>query len=449
VDILRQVCPAHFVTHNFMGFRFDQIDYFHLAEPLDFVAWDNYLRTGWRLSDTADSARSALGHDTMRGLKGQNFWLMEQQSGSGGWQTVGVTPRPGEMRLWTYQAIAHGADAMIYFRWRTNRYGTEQYWHGVLDHHGQPRRRYRELQTIGAELEQVGEQILGAESRPQVAMMLSYDTRWAFHVQPNHDDFEYLELYKSYYQALHRRNIGVDVVPPAADLSGYRLVLAPALHVLSEETADNLRDYVSGGGTLVTTARTGVKDGANAVVNTPLPGLLAEVCGVEVDEYDVLPPDARVPLALDLASVNEETDTIAARLWCDVLNPLTAEIVGTYQENADGSGPYYAGRAALTVNSFGQGKAVYVGTLGDDALHDVVVGWLVAEASVRPALSTPDGVEAVERWKGEDRLLFLLNHADATRKVALPRPMKDLLTGRMLEGQATLEPKAVLILRET
>jgi beta-galactosidase len=442
VDILRQSCPHHFVTHNFMGFGFDQINYFDLAQPLDFVAWDNYLRTGWRLAQDADIARSALGHDTMRGLKGKNFWLMEQQSGSGGWQTVGMTPRPGEMRLWTYQAIAHGADAMVYFRWRTARFGTEQYWHGVLDHHGQPRRRYQELQAIGGELQRVGDQILGAESRSQVAMLLSYDTRFAFHVQPHHDDFKYAELYGSYFKALHRRNVGVDIVPPTADLSGYQLVLAPALHVLGHEVAHNLKRYVENGGTLLLTARSGVKDEANAVVNMPLPGLLVDLCGVEVDEYDTLPTDVNVPLALELPGLSAAPPAVQARLWCDVLTPTGAQVVARYQ------GQYYAGRPAITLNPFGQGQTVYVGTMGDAALHDAIVGWLVDAASVSPVLTTPEGVEAVSRWQDDDRLLFLLNHGDQVQQVALPQPMIDLLTEQTAQGRVTLCPKAVLILRE-
>jgi beta-galactosidase len=439
VDILRQTCPNHWITHNFMGFGFDQINYFDLARTLDFVAWDNYLRFCWNLNREADAAASALSNDTMRGLKGQNFWLMEQQSGSGGWQTAGVTPRPGEMRLWTYQAIAHGADAIVYFRWRTTRFGTEQYWHGVLDHHGQPRRRYRELQTIGAELKRVGERVLEAESRPQVAMVLSYDTRFAFQGQPNHNDFKYPQLFVSYYAALHRRNVGVDIVPPTADMSRYRLVVAPALYVLGQAAADNLRRYVENGGTLLTTARSGVKDEANAVVNAPLPGLLAEVCGVEVDEYDVLPSDVDVPLELEIPTPAPDAH---AKLWYDVLTSTTAQAVGRYQ------GEYYAGRAAVTLNRFGRGQAAYVGTLGNAALHDAVVSWLVDAARVSPALTTPDGVEAVERWKDGRRLLFLLNHADQARDVALPQPLKDLLTGQVTGQQVALEPKAVMILHE-
>jgi beta-galactosidase len=440
VDILRQLCPRHFVTHNFMGFGFDQINYFDLARPLDFVAWDNYPRGFWDMQAHVAPSPIALSCDTMRGLKHQNVWVMEQQAGPSGWETVGVTPRPGELRLWAYQAIAHGADAIIFFRWRTARFGTEQYWHGILDHHGQPGRRYAEIKAIGAELKRVGEEILGTENRAQVAMLLSYDTRFAFHIQPNHADFRYPELFGSYYAALHRRNIAVDIVPPTADLSPYRLVLAPALYVLGRDAAANLRRYVENGGVLLVTARSGVKDEANAVVNMPLPGLLAEVCGVQVDEYNVLPGDVNVPL--EWPGLGADAGTGHARLWCDVLSPTTAETVARY------GGEYHAGRPAITRNRFGQGQAVYVGTLGDGALHDAVIGWLVGVTSVAPVLTTPAGVEAVARWKGDRRLLFLLNHADQAHAVDLPGPMAELLTGQVVGPQITLPAKGVMLLRE-
>jgi beta-galactosidase len=441
VDVLRQLCPNHFVTHNFMGFGFDQIDYFDLAQPLDVVAWDNYPRGYWDMRLGVDPSSVALSCDTMRGLKGKNVWVMEQQAGPSGWQTVGPAPRPGELRLWTYQAIAHGADAIVYFRWRTARFGTEQFWHGVLDHHGQPGRRYRELQAIGAELKQVGEVLLGAQSRPRAAMILSYDSRFAFQGQANHRDFQYPGLFCSYYAALHRRNVGVDILPPTVDLGQYDLVIAPALYVLGQEAADNLRHYVHSGGTLLVTARSGVKDEANATVNAPLPGLLAEICGVKVDEYDALPADVSVPLAWEKGGLASDAPDAHAWLWCDILTPASAQVVARYQ------GQFYSNRAAITLNQFGQGQAVYVGTIGDAVLHDTMVEWLVRATSLSPALSTPDGVEAVERWKEGRRLLFLLNHADQAREVALPQPMTDVLSNGSVAGQVTLEPKGIMILQ--
>jgi beta-galactosidase len=439
VDILRQACPTHFITHNFMGFGFDQINYFDLAKPLDFVSWDNYPRTGWHLTKDPDYAYLALGHDTTRGFKGRPFWVMEQQSGSGGWQTVGMTPRPGEMRLWTYQAIAHGADAIVYFRWRTARFGTEQYWHGVLYHHGQPGRRYDELKAIGAELKHKGDKFSAAENRNLVAMMLSYDTRWAFQGQANHADFKYAALFTSYYKTLHRRNIGVDVVPPNADLSRYRLIIAPALYILPEETAENLSKFVQSGGMLIATARTGVKDEANSVVNSYLPGLLAEVCGVEVDEYDVQPADVLVPLQLNLPG--RIPQPAQAMLWFDVLRPTTSQPVATYQSE------YFLGSPAITVNQFGQGRSIYVGTLGDEVLHDTLVGWAVESMDIHPVLATPSGVEAMERWQGNQRLLFLLNHSRETKEIPIDHTYTDLLNDSPVKERVKIPPFGVFVLQ--
>ncbi len=440
VDILRSACPEHFVTHNFMSFGFDQINYYDLAKPLDFVTWDNYPRTGWNVAKEADHAHIALGHDATRSFKRKPFWVMEEQSGSGGWRTVGVNPRPGEMRLWTYQAIAHGADAVIYFRWRTARFGTEQFWHGVLYHHGQPGRRYAELKTIGEELKRVGAQFVGAENRNRVAMIHSYDTRWAFQIQPNHNDFHYPALFTSYYKALHNRNIGVDLVPPDVDLSCYRLVIAPALYILSNESANCLRNFVESGGLLIVTARSGVKDEANAIVNQYLPGLLSEVCGVEVDEYDVQPADATIPLELTLPDC--ESQSAQARLWFDVLRTSTARPLATYQAE------YFSGAPAITLNQHGNGQAIYVGTLGDDALHDTLLDWALKSLDLHPAMDAPLGVEVTERWQGDQRLLFLLNHTKETREVPIPQPHLDLLTESTVNGTVKLPPYGVSVLRE-
>ncbi len=151
IEILRKHSQQP-ITHNFMGFDYNKINYYDLAEPLEFVSWDNYLRVFWDMKAEIDPSQAALSHDTMRGLKKKNFWVMEQQAGPTGWEIIGDTPKPGELRLWVYQAIAHGADGMVYFRWRTCRFGSEQYWHGVLDHPGIPGRRYREIAQVGEEL---------------------------------------------------------------------------------------------------------------------------------------------------------------------------------------------------------------------------------------------------------------------------------------------------------
>jgi len=201
-------------------------------------------------------------------------------------------PRPGELRLWAYQGIAHGADGIVFFRWRTARFGTEQYWHGLLEHDGTPGRRYAEIKRMGAELARIGDLLRGSTVRASVAMLLSYDSRFAFQIQANNPGFSYAAQFHEAYRALARQGVIIDVVAPVDDLFGYSLVVAPALHVVTAEIADNLARFVAGGGTLVLTARSGVKDDSNAVVDAPLPGLLAGLAGVHVVEYDSLPPGA-------------------------------------------------------------------------------------------------------------------------------------------------------------
>jgi hypothetical protein len=228
IDILRERCPKHFITHNLMGFRYPLIDYFDLAADLDLVSWDNYPRGFWNIAADVDSSTMALGHATMRGLKGKPFWVMEAQAGAGGWDIVSVAPKPGEIRLWAYQAIAHGADGIVFFRWRTARHGTEQYWHGLLEHDARPGRRYDEVKAMGQEIRRIGADVAGATVEADVAMVLSYDARFALEIQPNNPGFSYPDQFQALYRALHRRGVAVDVVSPAADLSAYRVVIAPA-----------------------------------------------------------------------------------------------------------------------------------------------------------------------------------------------------------------------------
>jgi beta-galactosidase len=442
IDILRQTCPNHFVTHNLMGFGYDRINYFDLARELDFVAWDNYPRGFRDMQAEVDPSLAALSCDTMRGLRHQNYWVMEQQSGPSGWEVVGLTPRPGELRLWAYQSIAHGADAVVFFRWRTARFGTEEYWHGVLDHHGRPGRRYEELKRVGGEIENIGARIHGSLVKPVVAMILSYDSRFAFQLQPNNPKFDYSSHFYAIYRALHRWNVPVEIVAPTDDLTPYKLVIAPALYVLPEQAAVNLKRFVESGGLLVVTPRTGVKDEANRVVDQRLPGLLAELCGVEVDEYDSLPADVRNELEFALPELASASPAFAS-VWCDVLKPTAATVVARYTQ------AYYAGQPAITLNRTGQGQAVYVGTFGDAGLYAALARWLLDLVDVQPLLAAPEGVEVTERWQDDQRLLFLLNHTERSHEIAISGCYEDLIGDSVFEDSVTIASRDVLVLVET
>lgn len=440
VDILRSTCPSHFITHNFMGFKYDRLNYFDLAKDLDLVAWDNYPRTQWNMAAEANLSFLALGHDTMRGLKARNFWMMEQQAGPGGWESVSVMPRPGELRLWAYQAVAHGADGMVFFRWRTARFGTEQYWHGLLDHDGTAGRRYTEIKQMGGEIKKLGSQVLDSKLKPQVAMLLSYDSRFAFQIQANNPQFNYQDHFHAFYCAIHKRNILVDIVNPMSDLHSYKLVIVPALHVLPANVADNLRRFVEEGGVLVLTMRSGVKDESNMVVNSRLPGILAGISGVTVEEYDSLGLDMNNAIEFTLPEM-AKTSHLPVSTWCDILKPsASAEVIAKYTQD------YYAGRAAITRNKFKKGWVVYIGTIGEAPFYDVLAGWLVSMAGVKPVLDAPEGVEVTERWQGERRLLFLMNYSRKEQEVTLDGTYTDLLFNSKLVGKARIAPLEVRVL---
>ena len=243
------------------------------------------------------------------------------------------------------------------------------------------------------------------------------------------------------YRAFHRQHVPVDIVAPTGDLSKYKLVIAPALHIVPEAVAENLRRFVTGGGVLVVTPRSGVKDEANAVVNQRLPGLLAELCGVEVEEYDSLAPDMGNEIEFSMPEL-ASCSPVPADIWCDVLQPNGAEVAATYAQQ------FYAGRPAITLNQFGKGKAVYVGVLDGAALYEALGGWLLGLAGVQPVRTAPEGVEVAERWQGDRRLLFVLNHSDEEQEIMLGGSFANLLNGESIGDSVAIAPKDVLVLTE-
>jgi beta-galactosidase len=435
IAILRETCSEHFITHNLMGFSYNNLDYFAFSQPLDFVTWDNYPRGFWIQNQLVDAAALALGHDTMRGLKQKNFWVMEAHSGPAGWDIIGSTPRPNEIRLWAYQAIAHGADGIVFFRWRTARYGAEQYWHGVLDHDGKPRRRYAEFKQLGHELQQIGTRIQGSQPQADVAMLLSYDSRFAFQIQPNNESFSYPKHFLDYYRALYDRNITVNVVSPHDNYSAYRVLVVPALYVVTNELAQKLSDFVGNGGTLVLTARSGVKEESNAVVNLALPGLLRELCGIEIAEYDSLRNAETVGIKFQVTGNRVETS-----VWCDVLELQGAEAIAHYTDS------YYADRPAISRHHYGKGQVIYVGTLGGNKIADAVIDRVLQEIHYSSPQATKTCVETRERYQSNEKLFFILNHSAEVQRVALTQTYDDLLSDKICEIELELQPYEVYIL---
>lgn len=425
-EIVRRNSPGRIVTHNLMGL-FNQIDYFELAKHLDVVSWDNYTFT----ANGTNRPPPHAAHDLMRGLKQRPVWVMEQGSGPGGWGSFPATPQPGQMRLWAYQAVAHGADLINFFRWRSCRWGREQYWHGILYHHGVPQRRYEEAKQLGGELAALSKALDGTTVAADAAILFDYDSLWAFETQPHTGDgFDYREMATAWNAALGRFGVASDLVGSEADLSRYKLIVAPSVHVCTPELARRLEEYVRAGGTLVLGPRSGVKDAENAVVDALLPGLLRPLAGCVVEEYDAF---NQVP-GLELRVRGADGVEQRVRGLAEVLVPDDGvETTLTYCNH------YYGGRPAAVVNRVGAGRCHYVGTvLGTDALRAFLAPVLRASGiEVIPDL--PDAVEVIVRAKDGARFVFVLNHADTPVMVRLAVRGVDLLSGRAVDGEVALE----------
>ncbi|MBZ5544780.1 MAG: beta-galactosidase [Acidobacteriia bacterium] len=431
-EILRKLSPGKAITHNDMG-MYDGVDYSQLNAPLDFVAWDNYPMFGENYSDYAGTG---LGHDLMRGSKNnQNFMVMEEQGGLPGWDIFwGRQAAPGLYRAWAYQAVAHGADGICYFRWRTSRYGTEQYWQGVLDQDSYPNARYQAVSQMGKELAQITGLLKGSKAVSPVALLVSPDSRWAFHIQPLVKDFDYNRQLRLYYSAFRRASVGVNVVFPQSDFTSYKVIVAPSLFVVDPALVAKLEDFVKKGGTLVLSYRSGVKDEHNVVTNQTLPGPLAEMAGIAIHDFD---PQTNQEQELE----DGEGERHPARIWFDILDLTTAGSIATYTKG------YYAGKPGASFNQYGQGHVVYLGTeLSKSESYSKLVGALAEAAGLTLGPSLPEGVELAAREKDGKRILFLLNYTDKPQTVSLGQALQNVLTGQSEPAEVSVPAFDVKVL---
>lgn len=398
-EIIREYCPHHFITHNMMGFS-ESVDYYKLGEKLDIVAFDYYYNFGkdnaWenRLGEYRYGAASL---DFMRSVKHKNFWMMENSISSNGWETFGRELRPGEIRRMTYQNIAHGVDGQMWFRWRTCRFGTEQYWHGIIGHDGLPLRRYQVVSRLAQELHPLYEQIKDTTVNAQVGIVMDFDDRWALSFQPNSAEFNLVKTAMLYYNALSRRGINVEFLRSEDNLNAYSLVILPAKYILTPEYTHRLEQYVRDGGTLVTTYRTGVKNTSNVPYEMTLPGHLRKLTGVRVEEYEAVP--SQYPYEIQLGDI-----ACQGSVLCDWILPETAEAIAGYAD------PDLKDYAAATVNAFGDGRVYYVG-IESDKLTEQLIDRIVEELGLEQFGLLPEGVEISVRSSEDVKYIFIINHS--------------------------------------
>ena len=448
LTMLRRLCPGHFVTTNNVAGLADTINPWDLYRKLDFVSSDNYPGfvaavvngdSGTSVPAEFIAPTISLGHDFSRSAKGgKPFLIMEEQSGKAGQPVFSPQPEPGQIRLWTYQAIAHGAMGINYFRWDTANFAAEEYWHGILRHDRSPSPAFEEMRTTFRELKSLPREDLNAPYLAEMAVCFDFSSDWALAIQPGQPRLKYLPECVSWYGAAGPHG-GVDIVDCTGDLARYRVVLAPAMYVVSAAQAERIRAFVEGGGTFVAGVRLGVKTEQSQIVRTPLPGLLREVMGVELLDYQPIYSEKQgVRFSGALAGAEAE-----CHIWADILDPKGAETLATYTAGA------YAGKAAITTHAVGKGRAIYIGAHLGNAELGRVLGILLNAAGVRNPVAAPARVEVCRRRSSLGTLTFLLNHLASPQTVTLPGAGRDVLAAAAVSGVVTLEPYGVRVIRGT
>lgn len=443
-DILREHCPQHPVTVVMRSFL-RKYDHFDMADAVDFASIESNVAVKTR------SAELACDIDMLRSLKKTNirtpdddcgFWAMEQKAGQVNWEDVNSLVRPGLLRLFTYQLISRGASGILYFRWRQPRIGCEKFYGAVVPHHREgSTRTLQEISQVGEELKLLAPALKGTRVTADACILYSYDNEWALEqpMQPN-KFFSLREHVQLIYSALHDRNLQVDFARPIEDLSSYKIVFAPSLHVLSSAEADRLKLYVQNGGTLVGTFNTGLVDQHHIPPDTGFPNDLTDLFGLEVQEFDPIPPGEENHLTFKGAFPTSHLHP--ARLWCDIIEPKGCQVLATYAKD------FYAGRPAVTMNTFGLGKAIYLGMMSHQHFYNDLVVWLRQMCGLQPLLKVPENVEVSMRQKEGTRIFFLLNHQNSPVRIQFYKPMHDFLTGNTFSGNYDLPPHGVLVLDE-
>jgi beta-galactosidase len=380
-DIIRRYSDVPVTTNHVPLAK--TLDLHAWGDEVDVVSYDSYPDP----FDKNAHVLAGLSYDVIRSTRhGQPWILMEQAPSAVNWRDRNAVKPPGQMRLWSWQAIAHGADAVLYFQWRQSRGGAEKFHSGMVPHAGPDSRTFREVSALGAELRQYSG-ILGTRPDNQVAMVLDWDNWWALELDSHPSNaLTQMDALLTHYTPLFEASIGCDVVRPDADLSAYKLVVVPNLYLVRDGT--NLTEYVRAGGHLLMSFFSGIVDEHDQVYLGGYPAPFRELLGLTIPEFR--------PLAEDEPAVVLGRAATAS-VWSEEIVPETATVQGTFQ----------SGSPALTRNDLGSGTAWYLGTRLDPEAMRTVLAEVTLGAAVTPVLSgLPEGVQAARRGN----YVILLNH---------------------------------------
>ena len=403
-EIIRENCPDTKITTN-TWFCENMPDFYKTFEELDFVSYDNYPVSKIP-EDPEDYYTHAFHLDLMRGIKRDNFWIMEQLSGGMGcWMPMQQMPLPGMIKGYSLQALAHGADTIVHFRWRTAVSGAEMFWHGLLDHSNVPGRRFKEFEQLCIEAKELS-YIEGTKVKSQVAILYSSDNEYAFKIQPQTQGMYYMEQLKLFHAAFTKYGMNIDIIGQHEDFEGYKIIVAPQMYITDEDVVKRLYNFTKMGGTVILTNRSGVKDSVNKCIMSPLPTVYHELVGAYAEEYNPLGDDT---VALKFTDGTKCT----GKQWCDILCTESAMPVAYYDSR------FYQGKAAVTENHYGDGFAYYVGTVSEKKFYYKLIKDILEKTGINFIDGLPENVEVTTREGNGKKVQFIFNDTDKVQNFTL------------------------------
>lgn len=454
---LRELTPQVPITTNFMGNGYgdksdfdlyDGLNYAEFAKEVDVVSYDSYPL--WHIDDALTwelAAKVSFVYDACRALKGgRPFLLMESTPSLVNWHRVNKIKRPGMNSLSSFQAIAHGADSVLYFQWRKSRGASEKFHGAVVDHCGHENTRvFREVSKLGGSLKQLND-IIGTSVKAEVAVIFDCENGWAIKEVQGiiMDKKDYQRTCVNHYKTFWTKGVPVDVIDMQQDFSQYKILIAPMLYMIRPGVAERIEKFVKDGGTFVTTYFSGMVDESDLCFLGGFPGPLRAVTGIWSEEIDSLyDTDSNAVVFSENNKLGIKGEYEAKDL-CDVIHAETAEVLATYKSD------YYAGMPALTVNKYGKGSAYYIASRNEQNFLVDFYNKLIQELKIKKTLdcNLPEGVTAQCRSDGEKDYIFILNFSEENKIVDIHgSEFIDMFTKMKIEEPIELEPYGIKILK--
>lgn len=435
IKTVKAVNPDIPVTANLM-YNYDCYNYNTFANAIDVVSWDAYPE--WHCGDHVRTASDfAFWHDYMRTLKKQPFLLMESTPSTTNWRPISKLKKPGMHMTSSMQAVAHGSDSVQYFQFRKSRGSCEKFHGAVVDHNGEGNTRvFADVTEVGKRLEMLSD-VYGSMPHPKAAIVYDVENSWAIDNErgPRNGGMHYLETVKDHYEAFWSMGIPVDIITEEDDLDSYNLVVTPMLYLIRNGFEDKLRAFVERGGTLVSTYHSHIVNETDLCYLGGWPGKMMDVFGIWNEEIDALDDG-------EFNSIMMNGRKYKSKDLCALLHTNTAQVVGTYGSD------FFAGSPALTVNTFGNGKAYYIATRPEKDFYSDFYHQLAVELNLGRALpiELPNGVTATVRENEKGAYIFVQNFTQETHVLNLTREFEVLEIG-VKTAEITLRPYETVILK--